>query len=393
MFIIRSAILSLKLERKIKVDICIVNPGFNMGGVERVAIELANALQQDKHKVTLVDFFGENNFFYDINKDISVPNTIRKRSLKSKINKKISFAIYNINKRPLNSYNLYREQIDDLINHLKKSDYDTLILCQGMLTALIPVIKRELPEMKIIAWQHNDYDVYTSQYFKEILTDYQEGLKQADMVICLTVADLKKFRLINPNTYNIYNPLTINKTKISELNNKKIVFVGRLRMQQKGLDYLIDIAKMIDEEWVIRVAGDGEDKKQFQKLIKKNNLENKIILEGSLKSEELLELYSSGAIFISTSRWEGFGLVITEAMACGLPIISFSNLGPKEILEDGKYGILIDDHNVDKFISNLNELIKNKSKREVLQQKSLERASDFKMEVILKEWNSKLNSL
>src|SRR5699024_31896 len=103
--------------------------------------------------------------------------------------------------------------------------------------------------------------------------------------------------------------------------------------EQKGLDYLIEIGKVLNENWEILVAGDGADKDTFNQMIKENYLEDKIILKGSLKSEELVDLYKSGSIFISTSRWEGFGLVITEAMSFGLPIVSFNNSGPREILK------------------------------------------------------------
>ncbi|MET1194106.1 glycosyltransferase, partial [Bacillus licheniformis] len=128
-------------------------------------------------------------------------------------------------------------------------------------------------------------------------------------------------------------------------------------------------------------------------LIDSNNLQDKIILRGSLKGEELINFYSEGSIFISTSRWEGFALVVTEAMACGLPVISFDNLGPKEILENGEYGILVEDYDVNKIILNLNDLIKDKEKRERFQNKSIKRAKDFSIEVILEEWNEKLSSL
>ncbi|GKU84892.1 glycosyltransferase [Niallia sp. NCCP-28] len=375
------------------MDICIVNPGFNLGGVERVAIELANSLKKDNNKVTLIDFFGENYFYYDIEPEINTPKIIRRRNILRKIVKKSLYFKYKFDNKSLNTKRLYKEQIEDLIQYLKKNQHDVLILCQGMLTALIPVIKEELPNIKIVAWQHNDFDVYTKQYFKEILNDYVNGLKLADLVVCLTAADIDKFKQLNSNTCNIYNPLTISDTKVSKLENKNIVFVGRLRIKQKGLDYLIEIAKKLEDDWVITVAGDGEDRKQFLNKIRTNNLQDKIKLKGPLKSKELLELYYSGSIFISTSRWEGFGLVITEAMACGLPIISFNNLGPNEILKNGEYGILIDNYNIDIFISNLKELIKNKSERELLQKKSLERAEAFNIKVILEEWNSKLKAL
>ncbi|WP_350299569.1 glycosyltransferase [Peribacillus frigoritolerans] len=375
------------------MNICIVNVGFNLGGVEKVAVELANSLHRRGDNIALIDFSGENTFFYDIDKGINTPNAIKARKIRRKIIKRGLYFKHKINKKSLNILDLYKEQAEDLIKYLKQSKHEIVILCQDSLTALVPSLKEEFPNIKIVAWQHNNYDVYTKQYSKEFIDDYFSGIRQADLVVCLTSADLEKYKKLNVNSCYIYNPLTISETKISNLNNNIIVFVGRLKIEQKGLDYLINIARELEPGWKILVAGDGADKREFKNLIITNKLEDKIILKGSLRGNELIDFYSLGSIFISTSRWEGFGLVITEAMASGLPVISFNNLGPKEILKDGEYGILVEKYNIDDFILQLKELILDREKREFFQRKSIERSKDFSTQVILKEWAIKLKSL
>lgn len=382
----------MKKEEK-SMNICIVNAGFGLGGVERVAIELANSFQRQGNNVSLVDFSGKNTFFYETDTNIKIPDVINSRKLNRKIIKRALYFKYRLDKKTIKLMDIYKEQAKDLIKYLKEHTPDVLIVCQDVLTGLIPLLKKEVEGLKVVAWQHNSYEVYINRYCKEFLPDYLLGVKAADLVVCLTADDLEKFKKININSCYIYNPLTISRAKISDLTNKSIVFVGRLAMQQKGLDYLIPIAKNIPSEWKILVGGEGTDKDKFKNLINSNNLKDKIILRGSLKGEELINFYSKGSIFISTSRWEGFGLVVTEAMACGLPVISFDNLGPKEILENGEYGILVKDYDVNKFILNLNDLIKDKEKRERFQNKSIKRAKDFSIEVILEEWNKKLSSL
>lgn len=376
----------------IEVDICIVNHGFDMGGVERVATLLANSFQKNGEKVTLVDFTGNNTFYYEVNNEIEIPKVIRPRTTKRKIYKIIFYLKYLLNKKPIDIKDLYREQAQDLIRYLKSSEHDTLILCQGTLTALAPLIKKEIPNIKIVAWQHNDFDVYTKKYFVKFLNDYLKGLRKSDVVVCLTKSDLEKYKEINKNTCNIYNPLTLVTSEISKLNEKNIVFAGRLLMEQKGLDYLISIGKELEPGWKILVAGDGKDRKKFERMISDNKLEGRIILKGSLTSNELIELYIRGSIFISTSRWEGFGLVITEAMAAGLPVISFKNLGPNEILNYGEYGILIENDNVSELISKLKILMGSEELRSEFQLKSLERVKEFKTDNILKQWYKILNT-
>ncbi|PAE10714.1 hypothetical protein CHI02_18580 [Niallia circulans] len=184
----------------------------------------------------------------------------------------------------------------------------------------------------------------------------------------------------------MYNPSTITINEISNLSTKNIIFVGRLIIEQKGLDYLLTIAENLDPGWKINIAGDGADRVKFQKCVRKRGLENKINILGSLGTKELRALYLSGSIFISTSRWEGFGLVLTEAMAAGLPVISFDNAGPVEILKNGEYGVVVKNHDIQSFIKELKELMNNIDLRRDYQKKSLMRLKDFDIDSIIKKW-------
>ncbi|KZZ83904.1 glycosyltransferase [Bacillus sp. SJS] len=376
------------------MKICIVNEGFEMGGVEKVTIQLANSLQEKGHDLFLIDFSGKNETFYQVNREVKKNNIIKQRTVRRKIIGKIIKIKYCIEKKSINILNLYKEQTFDLINFLDKTNCDVLIVNQGVLTALIPIIKNKIPRLKIIAWQHNEYEVYINKYSTNYINDYLSGVKLADSVICLTQADQQKFVNLNKQSKYIYNPLTIKEVnKISNINSKNIIFVGRLKLEQKGLDYLIKIGEKITGDWKIIIAGDGPDKKKFLNMIKENKLENKIILKGTLNNEELVDFYLSGAVFISTSRWEGFGLVITEAMSFGLPIISFNNNGPTEILNNGEYGVLIEKNNIDEFVVKLIELLNNPIKRMYFQKKSLRRVVDFRKENIVCTWDRYLKNL
>lgn len=379
------------------MKICIVHERFNVaGGVARVATELANLFDKNGHEVSLIDFSGKNEFYYTIEKGIEYPSVIKERYFRIKLLKSLFYLKHIVTRNPINVLNLYKVQIEELIGFLKENKHDILILCQGLLTSFIPRIKQDLPKIKIVAWQHSEYDTYIKIYYKKFLNYYLRGLELADLIVCLTKDDQQKFKKFNKNVCFIYNPLTIKNVynKKSKLDEKNIIYVGRLLMKPKGLDYLIEIGnKLKNDDWKILVAGDGPDKKKFINLIKKNKLENKIILKGVLKNEELENFYLSGSIFISTSRWEGFGLVITEAMNFGLPIVSFENTGPKEILKNGDYGILVKKNDINEFIKKLNVLMNDPQKRFYYQQKSLERVKDFDIKIIGKEWEKTLISL
>lgn len=373
------------------MNICIVNEGFNVGGVERVTTLLSNALAEENNSISMVDFSGNNEFSYDIDESVSIEKVICKRNIKRKLKTRIYKILYSKTKK-LKAYNIYKEQTDDLVRYLKINTIDCLILCQGNLTALIPHIKSILPSIKIIAWQHNEHDIYLNNYYKHIQEDYKSGLKQADSIVCLTRKDKEKFMSYNDNTHYIYNPLTLSPKKRTLLNQNNILFAGRLSMYQKGIDHLLNIAENLKPDWRILIAGDGMDKEQIDKFIKKKKMSEKVILLGSLKDKELEEFFLSGSIFLSTSRWEGFGLVITEAMSYGLPIISFENLGPNEILNSGEYGILVEKNNINEFTCELNQLINDNDRRNLLSDLSYKRSQDFKLDSILKKWLSVINT-
>jgi len=152
------------------------------------------------------------------------------------------------------------------------------------------------------------------------------------------------------------------------------------------LDYLIEIAKILPDDWEIRVAGSGRDNKRFKKLIEKNRLTNKILWVGPKNGEELTNHYLNSSIFLMTSRFESFGLVLVEAMNYGLPIIAFSQTGSDEILKNEQYGLVAENGNIKEISDKLMQLISDKNQREFWSKKSKERSKDFSLEKIAIEW-------
>jgi len=365
----------------------IVNSNFSLGGAQRVAIEIAKGLSlSTEYEIDLVDFSGENIFFYE---DIGLCNKIVNPS-KKRNTEKICHRLYKYRykffKKRFHVSSMLQNQIEGLISVIKERKYDVIILCQGILTTLLPRFKKQFPDIKFIAWQHSSYYTYIKKYNASFLEEYLMALEQADEVICLTLEDQRLFQKHNKKTRAIHNPLTIMSNKISNLKNNTIVFVSRIDTEPKGLDYLIELIKRSPADWNYGIAGDGKDIAKFKKLITENNLNDKLILKGALVGEDLVNHYLEGSVFVSTSRWEGFGLALTEAMSCGLPVISFNNSGPKEILDDGKYGILIDKFDIDYFFNELEKLMNNENIRKIYQQKSLQRANDFSLEAIVAKW-------
>ncbi|WP_036058982.1 glycosyltransferase [Paenilisteria weihenstephanensis] len=105
----------------------------------------------------------------------------------------------------------------------------------------------------------------------------------------------------------------------------------------------------------------------------------------AVSHRELHQYYSTCSIFLHTSRYEGFGLVIIEAMAFGLPVISFNTTGSEEILT-GKYGILIPQNDIEQYVVELKKMMLSIETRRVWQEKSLQRSKDYLPREILGKW-------
>lgn len=276
-------------------------------------------------------------------------------------------------------------QTESLLKKLEILNPDVIVLEEQMI--LLSNNLKEKGDYSIIGWIHNSFDAYFSTYFRNRKCMMEQSLKLCDKVVCLTEDDQRKFQLLNSDTVCIYNPLTIESQKISNLDNKSISFVGRIAIEHKGLDNLVKISKSLPLDWGIHIAGGGSRTmiKKFTQLVKSQKAEN-IYYEGAKKDEALASHYINSSIYVMTSRFEGFGLVLVEAMSFGLPIVAFEQTGANEVLKNGEYGIVIEQGNIIEFNKQLNRLIEDKKLREYYQKKSLKRVKDFSVDSIAKQW-------
>ena len=386
------------------MKICFITTNiFSLGGVQRVVSVLANKLSEN-HEIHILctskkGILDEN--IYKLNQSIKVEfndelintNIISKtlRKIIKEVNAEI--GIFNNYKGLdiLSKVYFPKKITSKFIKYLDDKNYDIIIGVEGLYSILLGVIKQDI-KAKTIGWQHNSYDAYFKKYKKyhwnqDIL--FKRYLNELDAYIVLTDYDKKLIQnnfTINP--IRIYNPLSFESKVKSDCNNKNIIFVGRLDEQQKGLDLLINVFKLVaenNEQWKLTIVGDGPDKEKLMDEINKLNLKDRINIKPF--TNDIQRHYIESSIFLSTSRWEGFGLVITEAMECGLPVIAFKNSGPQEIIsENGQNGILVEVEDVETMAEKVLYLINDKSYLLSLAQNSILRAKDFNIETIKNEW-------
>lgn len=361
------------------MKIAFVMGNLGMGGLEKVTVHIANELI-NYYDIDLV-VMGKNNGFYELDSRIHVVEAEINYIIFNRIIRKLKKSL----KMEFEDY--YKKEIKYISNLVDQNCYDKIVAVDGTQTMILDVAKQHLGDkVRYISWLHNNYNTYFKNYYKDFQKELACGLSNAETVVALTEQDRKMYSRHNINTVNIYNPLTICQGETSNLIKKEILFVARLVKEQKGLDFLIEIIKRLKGYgWRIRIVGEGADYNWLKSSIKENSIEDMVILHGAV-TDNIHEVYSNASIFISTSRWEGFGLVITEAMACGLPVIAFENSGPTEILDNGAYGILVPKYDVDEFAQAIIRLIENPTELRYYSQKSLERSNDFSLSEIIKQW-------
>jgi len=199
---------------------------------------------------------------------------------------------------------------------------------------------------------------------------------------------IEYFKINENKIHVIYNPVIpndfkyIKKENVLDLNFFKITSIGRLHYQ-KGFDNLIRAVKYIQGSFILEIWGDGPEKNKLESLITSEKVEKKVFLKGY--SNEPFETLQKSDIFVLSSRYEGLGNVLIEAMACQCQLISTDcKHGPIEILENGKFGQIVGKNNPKDIAIAINNII---DKKILFDHQSLiQRSSHFTVEVSTKKW-------
>ena len=225
------------------------------------------------------------------------------------------------------------------------------------------------------------------------------GAAHSDAVVTLTERDRRNFIKqfdISPNKVraipNWHDPSNIDGSYNPD--SKRIITVGRLETV-KGYNYLLDVAKKIKpscQGWSWDIYGDGSLKKTLIQEIKTSELDSFIELKGCV--DNMPEVYPDYAMFVMTSVYEGFPLVLLEAQAAGLPVVSFDcPTGPAEIIDDGTNGLVIPSYDTSCMASAIVSLVKDREERIRLASNSKANLKRYSMDAIIPMWLDLFNAV
>ena len=342
-------------------------------GTERAVTNLSNMLvKYGEYNVTILSCFSSenNNPYYELED-------------------KVNIVHYNFSKDSLvNRFSSYINIIGKTNKIIKEKSIDILLGTTHAFNCLMICMSRKV---KKVACEHMSYEAcpLISKKIRKFC------YPRLSAIVLLTNADAKHYKFIEQSKlFVIPNSLSFIADEPAKLENKRIIAVGRLT-EQKGFDILMSIAQIIKDEipdWHIDIFGDGEDKSKLLELISEKKLESFVTINPPTKNikEELL----SSSLFVMTSRWEGLTMILLEAKACGLPIVSFDcPEGPADVIRDCEDGFLIECGDISALSEKIILLGKNQELRKQFGMMAKQSSNKYTASSIFIKWNDLFNSL
>ena len=276
-----------------------------------------------------------------------------------------------------------------LIKELKAGNYNVIIGVHAPLAVRLVTCRKRLKGVKLIGWIHNSYKALfgeKSLYIgPELCKHYEFQLQKLDTTVVLCKFDAQQYHF--PTTV-IYNPLTLTPGEVSKGTSKKFLAVGRFSRLHKGFDLLIEAFRIFakeNEEWTLDIVGEGIEEPIYRKMIKDYQLEDRIHIHPF--TNNIQKYYSEAQVYVLSSRWEGFGLVLVEAMAHGLPIISSDLPTSQEIM--GDFGMYFSVGDIKGMARRMTEATQMNWQEK--SEQALKIAERFNIETIIKQWKQLIN--
>ena len=336
------------------------------GGGENVAVQLANQFSRMGHTVFFVSNKERNNIsdFYPIDENVQILPCFRHY---------FPLKIFSLRRA------IKKENPDIIIGVMPDSTFYTYLAAIGL-------------HKKIISSDHSSFEKnpYSQRHlFPYLLKFYFNAVYDCVTVLTKTDHDIvvKRFKktVVMPNPLSIAPATAINTNK-----KKRILAAGRLNIWHcKGFDILIKAWARIQEkypDWTVEIAGEGDKGRQYlESLIAENHLENRVILSGFHLN--IKDFFDDSEIFVLSSRYEGFGMVLIEAMSQGAACIACDYKGrQREIIQNDSQGLCVESENEEALAKALSRMIEDEEYRKQVQENGWKRSLDFTPDKIGNNW-------
>jgi len=375
-------------EKAQKLKIVYITPALYMaGGVERVLTLKANYFAEHYgYEITIILSEGKDKpLFYPLSEKIKV------------VNLDIGFeALWTCSflKKVYVYLKKQRQYKKVLTNELMRLRPDfTISLLRREINFLTDIQdgSRKIGEMHINRFNYRNFETKDSNFVKNLFAKFWmrslvKKLKKLDKFVVLTEEDKTAWPELS-NITVIPDPLPFLPTKYSTLKEKRVIAVGRYAYQ-KGFDLLLQAWSKIEmqyPDWQLCIFGDG-NRAPYERQMETLGIDAaRCHLNGP--TSDIQREYVNSSIFVFSSRFEGFGMALAEAMACGLPVVSFAcPCGPRDIVTDGEDGLLVENGDVDLLAGNMSKLMGDPNLRSSMSIAGQRNSQRFNIEQIAESW-------
>ena len=220
-------------------------------------------------------------------------------------------------------------------------------------------------------------------------------VRRFDKFVVLTNED-KGYWGALPNIMVIPNAAMHVSNKYSDVSPHRVIAVGRLDYQ-KGFDRLIQAWELIQKsgrysDWQLDIFGQGEWRKMLQQAVDDKGLSDSVLI--NQPTQDIGKEYAGSSMLVMSSHYEGFPMVMIEAMACGLPVVSFDyKCGPRDIIQDGQNGLIVTDGDIQGLADAMMRLMNDESLRKQMSERAKKVVDIYSEKTVMKQWTELFESL
>ena len=367
--------------------VCCTPALYMAGGVERVLTLKANFFAEHfGYDITIILTEGKDKpLFYPLSDKIKVVNL--------DIGFEELWACSFLKKIPvyLRKQRLYKKKLTAELMRIHPDITISLLRREINFLTSIHDNSKKIGELHVNRANYRNFEAGDSNFIKDIFAKFWmkslvSHLNRLDRFVVLTEEDKLAWKELD-NVEVISDPLSFDVNEVSPLTNKRVIAVGRY-VYQKGFDLLLQAWSKIEKQipdWELTIYGMG-DRTPYESLIDCLQIDrNRCHLYGPI--EDIKHEYLSSSLFVFSSRFEGFGMVLIEAMACGLPVVSFDcPCGPKDIVSDEEDGVLVENGNIFELTDHMISLMEDDERRKRMSKNALKNVQRYKIEQIARQW-------